>query len=419
MIDLKDLAQNTEIYTRELEIRSMDVSLAGKTKVVYEKWKERKNKLDGLRSEKNDFNRKVVKLEGEEKQQAIEDMKLLSQEIKSLEEEVRSLKSELDELAYQIPNLTWKDIPLGADESGNVITNTFGQKPNYDFEPKNYYELPIFQRDYLSEKGVEAFGTRGYYIKGELAKFQRILFDYILDILIGKGFEYIIPPIMVNEKSLYGTGFFPDGRENMYEVLAGDRNFYLVGTSEAPLMFMHSQEVLNLDKPRLLTAWTTCFRKESGSYGKDTQGGIRVHQFEKIETVAICKPEDSDKVFDFITDNFTQNMLSLGLHLQHLEICSGDIGVKNYRQIDVEAWFPAQKKFRELSSSSNCTDYQTRNLNIRYLDQNGEQKLAHSLNCTGVVNRTMFAIMEQYQQADGSVVVPEVLRRRYGKSVLK
>ena len=419
MIDIRHLTENVEIYNNELEIRNMDVSMAQKAKEMYFGWRSAQQEVDGLRQEQNKFNDTILTLEGQTKTAGIIQMKELSITLKNLEMETKMLKEKLDEIVFKIPNPTWEGIPVGPDDSANVVTAEFGERAKFDFEPKNYFDLPVFKRDYLGEKGVEAAGSRGYFIKGRLAKFQRVLFAYVLGKIEDLGFDYVIPPIMVNDKVMYGTGFFPSGKNDYYSVNPGEDDLFLVGSSEPSLMFLESNNTLDLDKPRLLTANTSCFRREAGTYGKDTQGGIRVHQFEKIETVAICKPQDSTRVFEMLTDIFTQNMLSLGVNIHHLEVCSGDIGIKNYRQIDIEAWFPAQNTFRELCSSSNCTDYQTRNLNIKYKNADGELKLAHSLNCTGVTNRAMFAIMEQNQRADGRVKVPEVLVSLFGSEWLE
>ena len=414
MIDIKHLVENTETYAEELKIRGMNTGLAKEAKELYLDWKSVQQEVDGFRQEQNKFNDTILTLEGQAKIAGIIQMKEISTKLKNLESETRVLKEKLDEVVFKLPNPTWEGIPVGPDDSTNVVTAEFGERAKFDFTPKNYFDLPVFKRDYLGEKGVEAAGSRGYFIKGKLAKFQRVLFSYILDKIENLGFDYIIPPIMVNDKVMYGTGFFPSSKNDFYSVNPGEDDLFLTGSSEPSLMFIESNNTLDLTTPRLLTANTSCFRREAGTYGKDTQGGIRVHQFEKIETVAICKPEESTKVFEMLTDIFTQNMISLGLNIHHLEVCSGDIGVKNYRQIDIEAWFPAQNTFRELCSSSNCTDYQTRNLNIKCKTIDGEVKLAHSLNCTGVTNRAMFAIMEQNQQADGRVKVPAVLVPLFG-----
>jgi seryl-tRNA synthetase len=418
MIDIKHLVTNTDIYTQELAKRNKDTTLANQLAKAYNEYLSSLKTLDESRQIKNQFNQTVITLQGEKKQEAIIKMKEVSDTIKTLESSTDDLKSQVDTLLYKIPNLTAQEVPVGPTDESNVEIALFATKPTYSFTPKHYHELPVFAKNYMGPKGVEAFGTRGYYIKGDLALLQKALFQYIMDSIIDKGFDYVIPPIMVNEKTMYGTGFFPDGIEDSYKVLASDKEFYLVGTSEAPLMFMNSNMTLDLTTPVLLTAQTPCFRKEAGSYGKDTQGGIRVHQFDKIETVAICKPEESPKIFDLITKIFTDNVTALGLHTHHLEVCTGDISIKNNRQIDIEAWFPAQDTYRELASSSNCTDYQTRNLAITYINDKGEKSLAHSLNCTGVTNRTMFAILEQFQNEDGSVTVPEVLVKYLNKTTL-
>ena len=418
MIDIKKLSQDATIYTSELERRNKPNNLANDLAKYFNEQNNIQKDLDAQRQIKNEFNDAVIKLEGKDKQQAITKMKEVSERIKILEAKVNEAKAIVTDLSYKIPNITSKLTPVGKTDEDNVVIKTFGEKPKFNFTPKHYHELPVFQKNYFGEKGVEAFGTRGYYIKGDLAKLQKALFTYILNELEKKDFEYVIPPILVNQKTMFGTGFFPDGQEDTYSVTASDKTFYLVGTSEAPLMFLHSNSTIDLTKPVLLTANTPCFRKEAGSYGKDTMGGIRVHQFDKVETVALCKPEEADKVFDMLTDTFTQNALSLGLTFHHLEVCTGDISMKNHRQIDIEAWFPAQDKYRELCSSSNCTDYQTRNLNITYIDQQGNKALAYSLNATGVTNRMMFAILEQNQQEDGSVLLPKVLADIIGKTTL-
>ena len=418
MIDIKKLVTDPSIYITELTKRNTNPQIALDLQTVYLNNTELQKELDSKRQIKNQFNQEVISLKGEQKQEAISKMRIISDEIAILEDNTNLLKKEIENLSYQIPNLTSKETPIGKNENDNVAIVTVGTKPSFEFQPKHYHELPIFKRDYLGIKGVEAFGARGYYIKGELAKLQKVMFQYVLEKLENSGFEYIIPPILVNEKVMYGTGFFPDGIEDTYQVTVSDKKYYLVGTSEAPLMYLHSNTTLDLTNPIMLMAQTPCFRKEAGSYGKDTQGGIRVHQFDKLETVVICKPEDASKMFNLITQVASTTIQDFGLCFNQLEICTGDISKKNHRQIDLEAWFPAQESFRELCSSSNCTDYQTRNLGIYYLNDQGKKTLSYSLNCTGVVNRFLYAILENYQQADGSIVLPKLLADRMNKKVI-
>jgi seryl-tRNA synthetase len=418
MIDIKYLAQNPNVFALELQRRGKDDTLAYRTKDAYETWKVGQQELDVLRQKKNDFNEKIVVLTPLEKVRSIGEMKVVSEQIRGLESEVRELKENFDSLLAFMPNLTWNDIPVGPDDSSNVETGVFGLPYKFDFDPLNYYDLPIFKRDYLGEKGVQASGFRGFYIRGEMAKLQQVLFSWTLDRLIAKGFEFVIPPVFVNEEVLTGTGFFPTGREDVYEVKDGDKTRFLPGTSEASLMFLHAEETLDLSTPKKLTAWTRCFRKEAGAYGKDTKGGIRVTQFEKIETVYLCDPKDSTRLFEEMKNVFIETVDLLQLYYHTLEVSTGDISLKNHRQVDIEAWFPAQKAFRELCSASNCTDYQTRTLGIKS-NINGIPVVAHSLNCTGMVNRVLFAIMEQFQRVDGRVKIPAVLVEKFGKEYLE
>ena len=417
MISLSHLIANPDIYKNELTKRFKDVSSVDSLIGIYNQYKPAQNQLELLRQKKNQFNQVVITLQGQEKIDKISEMKLISDQIQALEVTTRELNVKQNTLLSKIPNLTWEGIPVAKNDEGNVEIARYGTKPEFDFQPLNYYDLPVFKRDYDSVKGVEAAGFRGFYIKGEVAKLQKALFDWTMDRLIAKGFNYIIPPIFVTEDVMLGTGFFPDGQEDCYKVEAGQKDFYLPGTSEAALMYYHSNQTVQMVDPIKLTAYTRCFRKEAGSYGKDTKGGMRVNQFEKIETVFLCKPSISTQVFDEMTKIFQESIDLLGLHYHNLEVSSGDISIKNHRQIDIEAWFPAQEAFRELCSASNCTDYQTRTLNIKCED-NGEIVIAHSLNCTGMTNRTLFAIMEQFQQKHGTVKIPEVLIKYFGDTTL-
>ncbi len=417
MISLTHLLQNPQIYKDELTKRFKDEIVIDQIVKFHELYKPKQSELENLRRQKNEFNDLVVNLAGEQKIAKISEMKIIAEQIKILEGEVRELKENLDKLLYLVPNLTWEKMPVGPDSDSNVETAIYGKKPEFDFEAKNYYDLPVFVRDYKMSKGVEAGGARAYYIAGELARFQKVLFDWVFEELTKSGFEYVIVPYMVSENLLFGTGFFPTGREDVYEVMG--QNKFLVGTSEAQLMFLHSDETLDLSKPKKLMGWTRCFRKESGSYGKDTKGGFRVHEFEKIETVILCEPSQTYVVFEEMTQIFRDKLDKLGLFYHDLETSTGDNGYKNHRMIDIEAWFPAQKTFREVCSSSICTDYQTRTLNIKFKNQKGETELAHSLNCTGITSRTMLAILEQFQDENGRVKIPQVLQERFGKEWLE
>jgi seryl-tRNA synthetase len=421
MIDIKHLLEFPDNYRNELKRRGGDISVVDSIISRYDEWKEHQLNYEQLRSTQKDFNTKVISLSGEEKQSAIEEMKSISESVKSSESKAKEIKSEIDTLVSKVPSLTWDGIPVGTSDEDNPVTGTYGDKPEYDFDPKPYWELPFYQRTVDQEAGAKAMGARGFYLKGDMALFQRALFDHTLDIVLKHGFEMMYVPLMLNEKVLTGTGHIPDFDGQQYEVIIDDeKSFYLIGSSEPSIMgYYMDTNVGKLEKPILNTCWSSCFRKEAGSYGKDQQGILRVHQFEKIEMVAIAKPEETESLFLQFNEIVEEIYNSLGIHYQSVEVCSGDIPHKHYRQIDYEAWFPGVQRFREVCSSGNASDYQNRGLRVSYQDSDGGKSTPWGLNCTAVTFRTGLAIMEQFQQADGSIQLPQPLADRMNKSLLQ
>jgi seryl-tRNA synthetase len=420
MISLQHLIQNPDLYTAELQRRGLNYpDLVNQIVDTYNTWKTNQQQLDNLRSQKNDFNKKVTNLSGTEKQEAIAGMKNLAESVKGLESETRELREALDEMIKKIPNLTSDKTPIGKSDEDNPVTEMWGDKPEYDFEPKPYWELPWYQ-DYVAQKeGAEAMGARGFYLRGDIAWFQKVLFDYALKIVRKHGLELFYVPLMLNDKVLTGTGHLPDFDGQQYEVQINDStNYYLIGSSEPSIMgYYMNKDMGSLDKPELLTCWSSCFRKESGSYGKDQQGILRVHQFEKIEMVAICKPEEAEDLFIKFGKIEEEIYSSLGLHFRAVEVCTGDMPPKHHRQVDYEAWFPGVEKYREICSNGNASDYQNRGLNISY-QKDGKKEIPWGLNCTAVTFRSGLAILEQFQQADGRVKLPEVLVEDFGKEFI-
>jgi seryl-tRNA synthetase len=347
MISLQHLIQNPDLYTAELQRRCLNSpDLVTKIVSTYNTWKTNQQQLDNLRSQKNDFNKKVTNLSGPEKQEAIAGMKNLAESVKGLESKTRELREALDVMIKKVPNLTSDKTPIGKSDEDNPVTEMWGDKPEYDFEPKPYWELPWYQ-DYVAQKeGAEAMGARGFYLRGDIAWFQKVLFDYALKIVRKHGLELFYVPLMLNDKVLTGTGHLPDFDGQQYEVQINDStNYYLIGSSEPSIMgYYMNKDMGSLDKPELLTCWSSCFRKESGSYGKDQQGILRVHQFEKIEMVAICKPEEAEDLFIKFGKIEEEIYSSLGLHFRAVEVCMGDMPPKHHRQVDYEAWFPGVGK---------------------------------------------------------------------------
>lgn len=421
MINLKHLVDNPERYQHELTIRGKDTDLVQEILDRYNQWKTDNSKLDTLRAEKNKFNKEILNLNERERQQAINQMKDVATQISSIEKEVAALKISLDEKIAKIPNLSWSEVPVGQSDKDNPVILVHGDKPEFDFTPKPYYELAVYKKYVDSETGAQNMGSRGFYLKGQIARFQKVLFDWAEEVILKHGFEYMYVPLMLNAETLTGTGHYPDFDGQMYEVkISDDKSYYLIGSSEPPMIaYYRDKHTGYLDEPIMMMANTSCFRKEAGSYGKDQQGILRVHQFEKIEMNAICKPEDNDRLFELHGKINEEIFQALGLHYRAVEVCSGDMPAKHYRQIDFEGWFPGTEQYRELSSNGSASDYQNRTLNITYTNNLGEKEIPWGLNCTGITFRTGLAIMEQFQTADGRVKLPKVIAERMGIEYLE
>ncbi len=420
MIDIKYLVDNPDRFVHEMQIRGKDPQLIELARNTYLEINRLNSELDSLRQQKNEFNERILTLEQSEKIAAINSMREVSQRIQVLEDSQRKLKDQLNSIIAKIPNLTWPGVPIGKSDADNLVTNILEQPPEFTFTPKPYYELPVYQRCVDQEAGAKVMGARGYYIKGELARLRKVLFDWAEEKILSYGFEYFYVPLMLNEKTMTDIGNLPDFDGQLYEVSINDNTrYYLIPSSEQSLMaYFAGKHLGTLEEPILVMANTSCFRKESGSYGKDQQGILRVHQFEKIEIDAICKPEDNDRVFTLFGQINETIYNELGLHFRSVEVCSGDMPSKHYRQVDYEVWFPGEGKFREVSSNGSASDYQNRGLKITYTNSQGEKAYPWSLNCTGLTFRVGLAVLEQFQQADGSVRLPKVIAERFGQEIL-
>ena len=421
MISIQQLLDNTQQYADNLANRNKNPDLAFQAVDAYNSWKISQSELDTVRATKNQFNQEVVNLQGEDKIKAIANMKAVSEQIKVLESETREIREAFDNLLTKIPSLTSAQTPIGKDDNDNPQVAIWGDKPVYDFTPKAYWDLPVYKAGVHAEDGVKAMGSRGFYLSGAMAHFQKVLFDYALDVIMNKGLDLMYVPLMLNSKVLTGTGHLPDFDGQQYEVpFDENKSCYLIGSSEPSIMgFFMDKNLGYLNQPILRTCWSTCFRKEAGSYGKDQQGILRVHQFEKVEMVAICKDQSiAEEYFDVFASIEEEIYSSLGLHYRKVEVCTGDLPSKHWRQQDYEAWFPAQDKFREICSNGNASDYQNRGLRVSYKSDDGNNYTPWGLNCSGITFRTGLAILEQFQQKDGSVRLPKVLAERMKRELL-
>ncbi len=359
--------------------------------------------IEELRSQRN------KNPKGKPSPEELKALKEHSESIKTKEIELQTLKVKLDALLVQLPNINHETTAIGKDDSGNKIERFVNEKPSFDFEPKEHFELGEKLDLIDTERGAKVAGSRFWYIKNELVLLQLAMIQFVTRKLLDKGFTPIIPPYLVKEQAMFGTGFFPADKNEIYTVNPGEDELYLIGTSEVPLVSYHMDEIIDVSKPKRYFGISPCFRREAGTYGKDTKGIIRGHQFEKIEMVSFAKPEDSWAEHDFILSIEEEIMKELGFHYQVVNICTGDLGFPAAKKYDIEAWLPGQKQYRELTSTSNTTDYQARRLNIRYKDANGKNNLVHTLNGTAASMRPLIAIMENHQTKEGYIRVPEAL----------
>jgi len=342
-------------------------------------------------------------------------MRALGDTIKEREASLAEVEEQLKTMLLEIPNIPLPGVPDGGEDD-SVVLRHVGTPPEFDFAVKDHLDLGITLDLIDMERGAKVSGSRFAYLKGDLVLLQFALVRYGLDIIGAKGFRPVIPPVLVREEAMYGTGFFPTDRAQVYETVDGD---CLVGTSEVPLAAMHMQEFLEAEKlPLRYAGYSSCFRREAGAAGRDTRGILRVHQFDKVEMFSFCLPEQSAFEHELILSAEEEILQGLGIPYRVVNIAAGDLGAPAAQKFDCEAWMPGQQQYREVTSCSNCTDYQARRLDCRYRTEKGP-RFVHTLNGTGIaVGRTLIAIMENYQQADGSIAVPDVLRPLMGKDVL-
>lgn len=412
MIDVELLRKNPKIFKAEIEKRGMKIDIDGDLKLDAQR-RGLIFKVDEIRAQKNEASKKVPSLSGDKKQEMITRMKQLNDELKTLEEKLQVSEKEFSNRIAAYPNITHSSVPAGKDESGNVIAYSVGEKPQFDFEVKNHVEIGNALNIIDEERASKISGARFIFLKNEAVRLQFALVQYVLGLLMERGFTPLIPPVLVKEKAMYGTGFFPVEASQYYKTELDE--LYLVGTAEVPLCGYHAEEVLDANLlPLKYAAYSTCFRREAGSYGKDMGGLFRVHQFDKIEMFIFSHPDKSWDDYEMLRDTLENIVKGLGLHYRIMNMCTGDIGTPNAKKYDLEAWIPSQQNYREIASCSNDTDFQARRLNIKFKD--GDRKgLVHTMNSTAcAMGRMLMAIMENYQDRDGSIIVPEILRKYLG-----
>lgn len=418
MLDIKFIVENKTLVKQGAEKKNISVDL---DKIIALDSERRSilTEVEALRAKQNSVSKEIPQKQGDEKQTLLSEMKTLKDKLKIKEQALEDLQEVLDVLVLEVPNPPFDEVPNGKGEGDNVVVDTFLEPTKFDFEPKDHIELGKSLDLLELEKAAETSGARFYYVKNDLVLLEFALIQYVLSKLLPKGFSPILPPALVREKAMIGTGFFPADKNEIYSVNPGEDNLYLIGTAEVPLCMLHYNEIIDeKDLPLRYVGFSPCFRREAGSYGKDTAGIIRVHQFDKIEMFTFAHPDKAKEEHQLIIDLEEEIVQGLEIPYQKVSVCGGDLGAPAAQKFDLEAWIPTQGKYREITSCSNTTDFQSRRSKIRFKDADGKKRHVYTLNGTGVAMPRMFvAILENNQNKDGSVTIPEVLRPYMGGKV--
>ncbi|SFV51931.1 Seryl-tRNA synthetase [hydrothermal vent metagenome] len=412
MIDLKYLQKNFDEASAKLSKKGVDNETLENLKILFSNLKEANAKLEVAKADQN----RMSKLFGEYMREK-KDITELKAKVNANKEVISTLQATannandaLQTIALAMPNLPDDSVPVGADENDNLELRKVLTPRVFDFEPKEHWALAEINGWIDFERGVKLAKSRFSVLRGDGARVERALINFFLDVNRQKGFEEVCVPFINNASMLQGTGQLPKFEDDLFKI--EDENLYLIPTAEVPLTNLYNDEILtDKELPILLTGYTPCFRKEAGSAGRDTRGMIRQHQFDKVEMVAIAKPDESDKIFEMMVENASDILTQLGLPHRVVELCGGDLGFSASTTIDLEVWLPGQNKYREISSISNTREFQARRAKIRYRDGK-KNRLVHTLNGSALaVGRTLVAIMENYQNEDGSIEIPEVLKK--------
>jgi len=419
MIDLKKVKADIEGYKQNIVDRNLALDLDAFLALEQEK-NELAQKIDELRSTKNTVSKEIPTLSDSEKWAKIKEMKALWEELSVLEESYKPLEEKFHYTLHRLPNFLDPTAATWKDDTENRAEEFFMEKTSFDFTPKDHTEIGL-QNDWMNlEKWAEISGARFWYLKGDLALLNMAIINYAISVLTAEGYEFMIPPYMVKEAALFWTGFLPAGEDGVYAVNPGEDDLYLIGTSEIPLTSYHMNETIDVEKPKFYVGYSPCFRREAGSYWKDTKWILRGHQFEKVEMVVFCKPEESKAIHDKMVAVEEKVWQSLKIPYQKLNVCSGDLWNPAMKKYDLEAWVPTQEQYREVTSCSNMWEFQSRRLGIKYKNSEGKKEFVHTLNGTVIaLSRCLIAIMENYQTEDGKVQIPEVLVPfMWGKTVI-
>ncbi|MCB9810301.1 serine--tRNA ligase [Candidatus Nomurabacteria bacterium] len=416
MLDIKFIRENLDVVKMAVAKKKMTVDLDKLIKVDDSR-REVMSRLETKRAEQNKVSDGIPSATDQmTRENLIAEMQTLKAEIQKDEEALRSIMEEWQALMLQVPNIPDMSVPDGNSDADNEEIKTWGEKNHFNFEPKDHVELMNKHGMVDFERGSKVHGFRGYYLLGDGARLSWAIWNYANDFFQDKGFVPVLPPSIVRKANLYGTGHLPNEADDVYKTQDED---YLIGTSEVSVMGYYSDEIIDKSLfPVKFLGFSPCYRREAGSHGKDTRGLIRVHEFYKLEQVMLCEASHQVSVefHEWLNRNTEEFIESLGIPYRTVLNCGGDLGQGQVKKYDIELWVPGEKTYREISSASYFHDFQTRRFNIRYREEDGKIRYAHSLNCTAIPTpRILVSLMENFQQADGTIKIPEVLQKYFGK----
>ncbi|MBN2654716.1 MAG: serine--tRNA ligase [Nitrospirae bacterium] len=416
MLDARFVRENIALLKSALQKRATDINLEEFSSLEAERLRLTRETED-LRNKRNVASEEIGRLKREKKDASdlMQQMKAVADRIKEIDEELNSIEEKTSAMLMVIPNIPHESVPVGKDEDDNMEIRRWGEPGKFDFEPLNHWDIAERLDIIDFERGAKIAGARFSVMKGAGARLERALMNFMLDLNTSKGYKEIFPPILVNKESMTGTGQLPKFEAELYKT--SDLELYLAPTAEVPVTNIHRGEILDEEQlPVYYTAYTPCFRREAGAYGKDVRGLIRQHQFNKVELVKFTKPEDSYDELEKLTNNAEDILQKLNLPYRVIVLCTGDMGFSSAKTFDIEVWLPGQNRYREISSCSNFESFQARRANIRFRREGQKgTEFVHTLNGSGLaIGRTLVAILENYQQQDGSVLVPEAIRPYMG-----
>lgn len=413
MLDIKVIRENSTWVKNKLAARGVTAAEIDDLLKLDEQWRALLTQTEDLKAQRNRTSKAIAtaKQDHQDVSDQVQAMKKVGQQIAADDQKLKEIEAKLQYILVRLPNIPADSVPVGPDESYNVEVRKWHQPREFSFEPQSHWEIGENLGILDFDRASKVAGSRFVYYLGLGAKLERAIYNFMLDQHEADGYQEVIPPYLVNNNAMFGTSQFPKFKEDVYTIIDEDRPLTLIPTAEVPLTNYYREEILTEDQlPAYLTALTPCFRSEAGSAGRDTRGLIRMHQFNKVEMVKFCKPEDSYDELEKLTADAERILQKLELPYHVVTLASGDASFSSAKTYDLEVWMPQQNTYREISSCSNCTDFQARRAQIRYRDAQGKLHYVHTLNGSGLaVGRTVAAILENYQNADGSVTIPKVL----------